>query len=122
MVSSFSSYTTTTTTIMPNQNLPSVAPIKPKRPLTAYHLFLQLEREYMIQTSDEEVENKSMFDGKTILEDVPQRYKNIKLPPDWYAGPGKRKKRSRKERKKGKKEKKKKRREHCFLLTLSRFF
>ena len=47
----------------------------------------------MIQTSVGEVENKSMFDGKTILEDAPQRYKNIKLPPDWYAGPGKRKKR-----------------------------
>ena len=90
---SSSSAGTTTTTIIPNHSLPGVTPIKPKRPLTAYHLFLQLEREYMIQTSVGEVENKSMFVGKTILEDAPQRYKNIKLPPDWYAGPGKRKKR-----------------------------
>ena len=68
-------------------------PKKPMRPLTAYHIFFQIEREYVIQTSAGEVANKSMMDNKIILEDVPQRYQNIRLLPDWYAGPGKRQKR-----------------------------
>ena len=68
-------------------------PKKPIRPLTAYHIFFQIEREYVIQTMEGELANKSMMDNKILLDDVPQRYKNIRLLPDWYAGPGKRGKR-----------------------------
>ena len=68
-------------------------PKKPMRPLTAYHIYFQIEREYVIQTSAGEVANKSMMDNKILLKDVPQRYQNIRLLPDWYAGPGKRQKR-----------------------------
>ena len=68
-------------------------PKKPMRPLTAYHIFFQIEREYVIQTSAGEVADKSTMDNKILLDDVPQRYKNIRLLPDWYAGPGKRGKR-----------------------------
>lgn len=67
--------------------------VKPMRPLTAYHIFFQLEREYIIQTSEGEIANKSSLDNKIYLDDVPDRYKNIRLLRDWYAGPGKRKKR-----------------------------
>ena len=67
--------------------------VKPMRPLTAYHIFFQLEREYIIQTSAGEIANKSILDNKVYLDDVPERYKNIRLLRDWYAGPGKRKKR-----------------------------
>jgi hypothetical protein len=68
-------------------------PQKPMRPLTAYHIFFQIERELIIQTSEGEISNKSSLDNKVYLDDVPQRYKSIRLLPDWYAGPGKRKKR-----------------------------
>ena len=63
------------------------------RPLTAYHIFFQIEREYIIQTAAGEDADKSIHDNKVYLDDVPLRYKNIKLLPDWYAGPGKRQKR-----------------------------
>lgn len=71
----------------------NVSLVKPMRPLTAYHIFFQLEREYIIQTSEGEIANKSSLDNKIYLDDVPDRYKNIRLLRDWYAGPGKRKKR-----------------------------
>jgi hypothetical protein len=61
--------------------------------LTAYHIFFQIEREYVIQTMDGDVADQSTMENKILHDDVPQRYKNIKLMPDWYAGPGKRKKR-----------------------------
>jgi len=63
------------------------------RPLTAYHIFFQIEREYIIQTTAGEDADKSIHDNKVYLDDTPQRYMNIKLRPDWYAGPGKRQKR-----------------------------
>lgn len=64
---------------------------KPMRPLAAYHIFFQIEREYIIQTSspDHIVTDPS----KTYQAGVPSRYSSIKLSPDWYAGPGKRQKR-----------------------------
>ena len=68
-------------------------PKKPKRPLTAYHIYFQIEREFIIQTRAGEDADKSILDGKTFFFDVPDRYKNIKLSPDWYFGPGKRAKR-----------------------------
>jgi len=63
------------------------------RPLTAYHIFFQIEREYIIQTTAGPVADKSMHDNKSYRLDVPRRYRCIKLLPDWYAGPGKRQKR-----------------------------
>ena len=84
--------------ITPNLSMIAAAacnaiPQKPMRPLTAYHIFFQIERELIIQTSEGEISNKSCLDNKVYLDDVPQRYKAIRLLPDWYAGPGKRKKR-----------------------------
>ncbi|KAL3826546.1 hypothetical protein ACHAXA_003610 [Cyclostephanos tholiformis] len=96
--SSFASHRVGKLSVQP-QIAPSLAaasnsiPLKPMRPLTAYHIFFQIERELIIQTSEGEIANKSSLDNKVYLDDVPQRYKNIRLLPDWYAGPGKRKKR-----------------------------
>jgi hypothetical protein len=66
---------------------------KPMRPLTAYHIFFQIEREYIIQTMAGADADKSIHDNKSYLHDVPRRYRSIKLLPDWSAGPGKRRKR-----------------------------
>lgn len=65
---------------------------KPSRPLTAYHIFLQIEREYIIQTRTEDGED-TPDDGKVLMPDVPERYRNVRLAPDWYFRPGKRRKR-----------------------------
>jgi hypothetical protein len=65
-------------------------PVKPMRPLTAYHIYLQIEKEFIVQTMDGEEADKSMHDNKVYLDYVPERYRQIKLSPDWYFGPGKR--------------------------------
>jgi hypothetical protein len=75
---------------------------KPKRPLTAYHLYLQLEREFIIQTMEGEDANKSIHNGKVYLDDVPERYRQILLPPDWYFGPNKKTKRRKHRKQHGK--------------------
>jgi hypothetical protein len=54
-------------------------PTKPKRPLTSYHIYFQLEREYIVQTMEGEDADKSMHDNKVYLDYVPDRYKQIKL-------------------------------------------
>ena len=73
---------------------PRKSPIKkPKRPLTAYHIYFQIEREFIIQTMAGEDADKSIHEGKALFHDVPKRYINTKLSPDWYFGPGKRAKR-----------------------------
>lgn len=64
---------------------------KPQRPLTAYHIFFQIEREYIIQTTAGP--NPKDDPEKKLLRNVPDRYAATKLRPDWYAGPGKRQKR-----------------------------
>ena len=71
-----------------NGNLPQ----KPVRPLTCYHLFFQLEREYILQqyesaaTKDEQRgEEDSRPLGKDIDEEMPDRYRLIRLSPHWYA-------------------------------------
>jgi hypothetical protein len=66
---------------------------KPKRPFTAYQIYFQIEREFIIQTMTDEDADKSVHEGKIFFRDVPDRYKAIKLSPDWYFGPGKRAKR-----------------------------
>lgn len=68
-------------------------PPKPMRPLTSYHIFFQLERELIIQTMAGDDAVESILANKVYLNDVPQRYRNIKLLPNWFAGPGKRQKR-----------------------------
>mmetsp|Transcript_38597 Transcript_38597/g.80897 ORF Transcript_38597/g.80897 Transcript_38597/m.80897 type:complete len:427 (-) Transcript_38597:126-1406(-) len=81
-------------------------PTKPLRPLTAYHIFFQIEREYIIQTlakvdGDTASDNNSngtescaaYLDNKICLPNVPHRYRNTRLSRDWHAGPGKRRKR-----------------------------
>jgi hypothetical protein len=67
---------------------------KPLRPLSSFHLFSQIEREYIIQTTSNTTNGTVDTDpNKSYLTDVPSRYRAIKLSPDWYAGPGKRQKR-----------------------------
>jgi len=64
---------------------------KPQRPLTAYHIFFQIEREFIIQNTAGP--NANDDSEKKLLRNVPARYAATKLRPDWYAGPGKRRKR-----------------------------
>ncbi|KAL7543610.1 hypothetical protein ACHAXR_013167 [Thalassiosira sp. AJA248-18] len=66
---------------------------KPMRPLTAYHIFFQIEREHIIQTTAGPDADKSIHDNKSYIDGVPRRYRCTKLLPDWYFGPGKRQKR-----------------------------
>ena len=69
-------------------------PTKPMRPLTSYHMYFQLEREFILQGMDGDDADKSIHDNKVyFLDYVPERYRNIKLSPQWYFGPGKRQKR-----------------------------
>ena len=79
---------TTTSSSMNNTDMK-----KPMRPLTAYHIFFQIEREYIIQTTPGSDADKSIHNNKSYLTDVPRKYRKVKLLPDWYAGPGKRQKR-----------------------------
>jgi hypothetical protein len=78
----------TATTVSPDKDV-----TKPKRPLTAYHIFLAIEREFIIQSIPGENADKSADDDKVYLDYVPERYRQTKLSPDWYFGPGKRKRR-----------------------------
>jgi hypothetical protein len=87
-VASFPVSTATVTTASPGNNLK-----KPARPMPAYHMFLQLEREFIIQTIDGEDADKSIHDDKVYLDYVPERYRHIKLSPDWYFPKDKRKRR-----------------------------
>ena len=89
---------------------------KPLRPLSSFHLFSQIEREYIIQTTTSSSSTTKTNGGNTVdvdntttattptttttddpnksyLSNVPFRYRDIELSHDWYAGPGKRRKR-----------------------------
>ena len=69
----------TATTVSPDKNL-----TRPKRPLTAYHIYLAIEREFIIQSIPGENADKSADDDKVYLDYVPERYRQTKLSPDWY--------------------------------------
>ena len=69
---------------------PDKIPSKPVRPMPAYHIFLQIEKEFIIQTMAGEDADKSIHDDKVYLHYVPERYRHIKLTPDWYHPAGKR--------------------------------
>jgi hypothetical protein len=75
------------------QVTPVKAPKKPVRPLTAYHMFLQIEKEYIIQTMAGEDADETIHDDKVYLDYVPERYRKIKLSPDWFHKAVKRKRR-----------------------------
>src|SRR5210317_2148787 len=96
-VASFPASASAATTASPGNNLK-----KPVRPMPAYHMFLQLEREFIIQTMDGEDADKSLHDDKVYLDYVPERYRQIKLSPEWYFGPGKRRKKRKHRKQHGK--------------------
>lgn len=82
-----------------DSNESSKGPGKPTRPLTGYHLFFQLEREYILQTTDRDTDaavygprrNDNRPLGKELDDKMPFRYRYIHLNPHWYAsGSGKR--------------------------------
>jgi hypothetical protein len=69
------------------------APPKPMRPLSAYHVFFQLEREYILQSIAGDDADTSSQEHKILLKNAPKRYKGVKVFPDWHARPGKRQRR-----------------------------
>ena len=78
---------------------PESVPMKPMRPLTPYFIYLQIEKEFILQSIAGEDTDKSINDSKVYLDYVPERYRKTKLSPDWYFGPGKKKSGKRKHRK-----------------------
>lgn len=77
----------------------SIVPPKPRRPLTEYHIFFQLERNYIVQ--DELGGTSHSEDSPIILdEDAPARpkkYRNTIMPKDWLVS-GKKDTKMRKDR------------------------
>ena len=87
----------TATTVNPDKDMK-----KPKRPLTAFQIYLAIESEYIVQSIPGEDADKSIHDGKVYLDYVPERYRQIKLSPEWYFGPGKRRKKRKHRKQHGK--------------------
>lgn len=77
---------------------------KPTRPLTAYHVYFQLEREFILQEtqSTENVNIETVKDirpvGIELDPEMPLRYHNVHLCNEWYTT-GKEKRLKRKHRK-----------------------
>jgi hypothetical protein len=87
----------TAATVSPDKDMK-----KPKRPLTAFHIYLAIESEYIVQSIPGEDADKSIHDGKVYLDYVPERYRQTKLSPEWYFGPGKRRNKRRHRKQHGK--------------------
>ena len=81
----------------PNHAKEDTIPPKPKRPLTAFNLFSKLERNYIIQSSQKwssmpTTSKSTITDSSNIsevkfdpyLEQRPEKYKDVILPPDWF--------------------------------------
>ncbi|KAL3788586.1 hypothetical protein HJC23_005245 [Cyclotella cryptica] len=69
---------------------------KPSRPLTAFHIFSQLEKEYIMQRPDggcDEVSGERHGSARVNNNSLPRRYQSLDIPTDWCESPGKRKKR-----------------------------
>ncbi|KAL7479519.1 hypothetical protein ACHAW6_005247 [Cyclotella cf. meneghiniana] len=69
---------------------------KPSRPLTAFHIFSQLEKEFIMQRPDgdyDEINYQCHDNARVNSNALPRRYQNLDIPPDWCESPGKRKKR-----------------------------
>jgi len=66
---------------------PTIIPLKPSRPFTEYHIFFQLERNYILQTSDKSSHIDTTIDFGDIDPDAstrPPRYRSLTLPKQWY--------------------------------------
>ncbi len=72
----------TAATVSPGKDM--MKPIKPMRPLPAYYIYLQIEKEFIIQSIPGKDADKSIHDDKVYLDNVPERYRQTKLSPDWY--------------------------------------
>lgn len=69
---------------------------KPSRPLTAFHIFSQLEKEFIMQRPDGDCDEINYeCDGNARVNNnlLPRRYQNLDIAADWCESPGKRKKR-----------------------------
>ncbi len=61
---------------------PSLPP-KPKRPMTAYHVYFQLERNYILQKHEDYVPHYPEQIDENASE-RPERYRTLIMPKDWY--------------------------------------
>jgi len=69
---------------------------KPSRPLTAFHIFSQLEKEFIMQRPDEdcdEINYDCHGNARVNNNSLPRRYQSLDIPPDWCESPGKKRKR-----------------------------
>lgn len=82
---------------MATNDLGGGIPRKPPRPFTAYHIFYQLERNYIIQTTGDVSASAidSEFDEiDTNYSDRPPKYRATVLPKDWHTKGSRQKSRS----------------------------
>ena len=88
----------TTTATMSSKNNSS-KPLLPPRPYTAYNIFFQIEREYILQQLGvvPKLKPEDIFSTSNVNYDgppLPARYQDLTLPYDWHVpGKGRRKKR-----------------------------
>ena len=63
----------------------NIIPPKPTRPLTAYHIFFQLERNYIIQQSKKQGTPEDFPEGiDQNAAERPEKYRNIIMPRGWF--------------------------------------
>lgn len=61
----------------------SSLPPKPKRPMTAYHVYFQLERNYILQNHEDYIPHYPEHIDENACE-RPERYRGLIMPKDWY--------------------------------------